>query len=55
MPNIVTYVFMEIADEELHVPRSMMNELRILIRNSMGHHLKFQKALKRSSVSFSVV
>ncbi|KAI5600367.1 hypothetical protein POPTR_001G022150v4 [Populus trichocarpa] len=27
-------------DEELHVPRSMMNELRILIRNSMGHHLE---------------
>ncbi|KAJ6961413.1 hypothetical protein NC652_000358 [Populus alba x Populus x berolinensis] len=30
---------MEIADEELHVPRSLMNKLRILIRNSMGHHL----------------
>ena len=40
MPNIVTYVLMEIADEELHVPRSLMNKLRILIRNSMGHHLE---------------
>jgi hypothetical protein len=54
MPNIITCVLMEIADEELHVGgcvssnpkkekkerRSMMNKLRILIRNSMGHHLE---------------